>query len=50
LAVALITTLPASGNAPEAAVCQSCLRGFTRHRVTSPNLLTGQEPAIGRHR
>jgi hypothetical protein len=27
---------------------QSCLHGFTRHRVTLPNLLTRQEPAIGR--
>jgi hypothetical protein len=42
--------LPASGAFPEAAACQSCLRGSTRHRVTSPNLLTRQEPAIGRRR
>jgi hypothetical protein len=41
-------TLPASGAFPEAAVCQSCLRDFTRHRVTLPNLLTQQKPAIGR--
>src|ERR1700733_12620972 len=33
---------------PGAPRCQSCLSGSTCHRVTSPNLLTQQEPAIGR--
>jgi hypothetical protein len=35
---------------PGAPRCQSCLSGSTCHRVTSPNLLSRQEPAIGRRR
>jgi hypothetical protein len=41
------TTLPASGTFPEAAVCQSCLRGSTCHRVTSPTCLRGKNQPLG---
>ena len=41
--------VPPKWPSPGAPRCQSCLHGSTRHRVTLPNLLTRQEPAIGRH-
>jgi hypothetical protein len=43
----VIVTLPASGMFSEAAVCQSCLRGFTRHRVTMPTCLRGKNQPLG---
>ena len=32
---------------PGAPRCQSCLRGFTRHRVTSPTCLRGKNQPLG---